>query len=86
MLFRFGYDPFVPLALFMCEVTSCASLKVAITTCAPSSKNSPLFSDFEPILASLSFTGVLFKSESPLATDKPEPKPDVSPLIELVDG
>lgn len=70
----------MPLAFLMCEVTSWASLMVAMTTSAPSSKM-----DLEAIL-SFSLTGVLFKSDKPLATDRPDPKPDVSPLMELVEG
>lgn len=72
----------------MCEVTSCASLMVAMTTSAPSSKmfSFPPDPDFEGKVVSFSLTGVLFKSDKPLATDKPEPNPDVSPLIELVEG
>lgn len=56
-----------------------------MTTSAPSSKMLPLLPDFEAI-ASLSFTGVLFRSDKPLATDIPEPKPDVSSFTELVEG
>lgn len=75
----------MPLAFLMCADNSWASLIVAMTTSAPSSKMVPLNPDFEATL-SLSLTGVLLRSDKPLATDKPDPNPDVSPLMELVDG